>query len=108
MTDVVKVHPLLLVCANVSRCAMEDRGTLWELMIECKLSAELRPSSLLLLLLLFSEGECDVRLVVSLVGPMSANSGTIGELRTRRRPNVDQSPGAARWSIDFDSLRVVS
>lgn len=56
------------------------------------------------------EGEYDVRLrlVVSLVGLTSANPGTIGELRTRRRPNVDQSPGAARWSMDLDSLGVVS
>lgn len=59
-----------------------------------------------MLVLLLSEGEYDVRLrlVVSLVGLTSANPGTIGELRTRRRPNVDQSPGAARWSMDLDSL----
>jgi len=57
-----------------------------------------------------SEGEYDVRLrlVVYFVGLTSANTGTIGELRTRRRPNVDQSPGAARWSMDLDSLGVVS
>lgn len=87
---------------------MEDRDTLWELTTECELSAELIPLPFLLLLLLFSEGEYDVRLVASLVGLKSANAGTIGELRTRLRPNVDQSPGAARRSMDFNSLRVVS
>lgn len=100
--------PLLLVCANTSRGTIEDLDTLLELTIECELSAGLRPLSFLLLLLLFSEGEYDVRLIMSLVGLKSANTGTIGELRTRRRPNVDQSPGAARGSMDLDSLRVVS
>lgn len=99
------MHSLLLVCANIPRRAIEDRDTLWELTIECKLSAELRPLPLFLLLLVFSEGEYDVRLVMSLVGLTSAKPGTMGELRTRFRPNVDQSPGAARR---FDSRRVVS
>lgn len=103
-------RPLLRVCANISQGAMEDRDTLRELTTECELLAELRPLPFLSLLFFLSEGEYDVRLrlVVSLVGLTSANPGTIGELRTRLRPKVDQSPGAARRSMDLDSLTVVS